>query len=275
MEPLAMKLIFPKGDPNGIKIIDLTGWNGRAFVVPRTELGSLKDRPEMKASGLYFLFGEEENSGDELVYIGESGDCMGRLNSHDAEKDYWNVALVFLNPPDRNLLESISVKLAKEANRYIVKNGKKPRKEDKEEFDQILNERYLDGVKKILLTFGFPLFQSIQNAASGNKIYFLKIDGVNAKAQLLDDGSLNVLKGSTARIKETKSFWGWSLAARKRFLEEGTLKNIGDGISYVYTKDVLFKSPSAAAATTSGRPSNGWTMWKDDQGNTLDENLRK
>ena len=40
MEALAMQIILPKGDPNGIKIIELTGWNGKAFVVPRVEIGS-------------------------------------------------------------------------------------------------------------------------------------------------------------------------------------------------------------------------------------------
>ena len=83
MDALAMQIIFPKGDPNGIKIIELTGWNGKAFIVPRTEIASLRDRIEMKSSGLYFLFGEDEISGDQLVYIGESGDCAARLGSHD------------------------------------------------------------------------------------------------------------------------------------------------------------------------------------------------
>ncbi len=107
------------------------------------------------------------------------------------------------------------------------------------------------------------------------KLYYRKAEGSEARAQLLSDGSLNVLKDSLARIRETEAFWGWSQAARKRFLEDGTFAENGDGMSYVYTKDVLFKSPSAAAATTTGRPINGWTAWKDEAGNTLDENLRK
>jgi predicted type IV restriction endonuclease len=76
-------------------------------------------------------------------------------------------------------------------------------------------------------------------------------------------------------VKETESFTGWSLAARKQFVVDETLKMTEDGVSYVLTKDVLFKSPSAAAATLSGRAINGWTAWKDKDGNTLDENLRK
>lgn len=274
MEPLALQLIFPKGDPYGVKIIELTGWNGTAFIIPRTEIGSLKERTEL-SSGLYFLFGEDEQSGEPLVYVGESGNCASRLGSHDSEKDYWNLAMVFLSPPDRNYLESLSTKLAKQAGRYIVKNSKQPAEERQSEFNKVLNERYFDGVKMILLTFGYPVFESIQTAVSDSQMYYLKADGADARAQLLSDGSLNVLQGSLARIRETDAFWGWSLAARRRFLEEGTFIENGDGVSYVYTKDVLFKSPSAAAATTTGRPINGWTAWRDASGKTLDDNVRK
>lgn len=274
MDPLAMQIILPKGDPSGIKIIELTGWNGKAFMIPRTEIGAIKERGEMKSSGLYFLFGEDEVSGDQLVYIGESGDCAARLGSHDIQKDYWNNALVFLGPPDRNYLESISAKLAKTANRYIVKNSTQPRQEDLNEFDRIKNERYFDGVKKILNTFDLPVFESIQDSIITNDLYYLKADSTDAKAQLVENGMLNVLKDSTARIRETEAFWGWAQSARKQFLADGTLIEKGDGISYIFTKDYLFKSPSAAASTLTGRPINGWTAWKDEKGNTLDDNLR-
>jgi hypothetical protein len=274
MEALTMQIVFPNGNTNGIKIIELTDWNGKAFAIPRAELGSLKERNELKESGLYFLFGEDEGSGDQLVYVGESGDCFGRLSSHDVQKDYWNLALVFLLPPNRNYLESISAKLAKEAGRYIVKNSTQPKEENQNEFDRIKNERYFGGLKKILSALDFPVFESIKELTSDKPMYYLKADAVDARAQLLDDGTLNVLAGATSRIRESDSFWGWSQRARKQFLQDGTIIEKGDGISYVFTKDTLFKSPSAAAATLTGRPINGWTSWKDEQGNTMDVNLR-
>ncbi len=275
MKSLAMQIVFPGGEPNGIKIIEVTEWNGKAFIVPRTEIGFLKERSELSESGIYFLFGEDKETGDQLVYIGESSNCANRLNLHNSEKDYWNQAFIFLNPPDRNYLEAVTTKMAKKANRFIIKNDKQPKEEKQNEFDQVKNERYFEGINKILMTFGFSLFESIKESVVSNKFYYLKVDGVNAIAQLLDDGKLNVLINSLARKKEAPSFWGWSLNARKQFLDDGTLKEKGDGISYVYTKDVLFNSPTAAAATTMGRPVNGWTAWKDEDGNTLDNNLRK
>jgi len=44
---------------------------------------------------------------------------------------------------------------------------------------------------------------------------------------------------------------------------------------YVFVKDYLFPSPSQAASTVLGRSTNGWTMWKDSKGRTLDELKRK
>lgn len=59
------------------------------------------------------------------------------------------------------------------------------------------------------------------------------------------------------------------------FFKDGTFEIQESLKTFLITRDILFKSPSAAAATLSGRSINGWTAWKDKDGNTLDENLRK
>lgn len=276
MEALAMKVIFPKGDPNGIKIIELTGWDGKSFIVPRTEIKALKEREEAHGSGIYFLFGEDKETGGSLVYIGQSGDCLERLTRHDTEKDFWNEAIFFLNPPDRNYLESITTRFAREANRYIIKNGNQPQEEYQDEFDKIRNEKYLDGIKKILSTFGYKVFEKISDSYIDNSFYYLKSsDGADARARILEDGQMLVLKDSKARVRETEAFTGWAFAARRQFIESGILIYVDSSESFVFTEDVVFNTPSAAAATIKGAPINGWTAWKDEQGNTLDDNLRK
>lgn len=40
---------------------------------------------------------------------------------------------------------------------------------------------------------------------------------------------------------------------------------------FILTKDVFFKSPSAAAKFVSGRSANGWVEWKDENGNALEK----
>lgn len=278
MKSKALQMLVPEGNPNGMKIIELAGWSGKCFIVPRQSLKELKDRSEVNQPGLYLLFGIDESSSDELVYIGESENFYSRITSHDSNKNFWNIAIVFTGGLNRAFVKYLEYKtttIAHEANRMVVQNKVQPQENTLSEFEKVTVEQYFENMQFILGSIGYEVFETVAESITDAKIYFLKAEGADAKAQLLADGSLNVLKGSTARIRETEAFWGWSLAARKRFLEDGTLVDNGDGISYKFTKDVLFKSPSAAAATTKGAPINGWTAWKDEAGNTLDDNLRK
>ena len=271
-------MLIPK-EPVGFKLIQLAGWAGKCFIVPRTELKEIKDRPEAHDPAIYFLFGEADESTNQKLYIGESEDFFKRLITHDDSKDFWNTALVFTGGLDKakiKYLEYLATKSAHIANRYDLVNGSSPAENSLSEFDLASTKEYFKKIEYILSALSYPVFDTIkQSITTHHSTYLLKGEGFDAKSQLLDDGSLNVFKGALARIRETDSFTGWSLAARRKFFKDGTLKNNGDGISYILTKDVLFKSPSSAASTFSGRAMNGWTAWRDEKGNTLDENLRK
>ncbi len=271
-------MLIPEGNPNGMKIIELAGWSGKCFVVPRQNLRELKDRLEINQPGLYLLFGVDEESSDDLVYIGESENFYSRIANHDSNKDFWNLSVVFtggLNRAFVKYLEYRATTLAHEAGRMKVQNKVQPQENTLSEFEKSAVEQYFENIQFILGSIGYGVFDKVAESISDAKLYYLKAEDTDARAQLLEDGSLNVLKGSLGRTRETESFWGWSKAARERFIADGILVDSGNGVSYIYTKDVLFKSPSAAAATTTGRPINGWTAWKDEKGNTLDENLRK
>lgn len=54
------------------------------------------------------------------------------------------------------------------------------------------------------------------------------------------------------------------------FLPDGSPTSIKEDF-YEFATDYLFDSPSAASSAILGRTSNGWLMWKDKEGNTLDE----
>lgn len=278
MKSKALQMLIPEGNPNGVKVLELVGWSGKCFIVPRQSLKEIKSRPEIDQPALYILFGVDTESSDDLVYIGESENFYNRIIQHDVNKEFWNVAVIFTSGLSRTFvkyLEYRATTLANEAKRMIIQNKVQPQENTLSEFEKVIAEQYFENIQFILTSFGYEVFDKINNTIQDTKLYYLNGDGVNAKANILTDGSLNILKGSLARIRETDSFLGWSQAARRKFLEDGTLISNEDGISFLYTKDVLFKTPSAAAATTMGRPVNGWTAWKDEMGNTLDENLRK
>lgn len=74
-----------------------------------------------------------------------------------------------------------------------------------------------------------------------------------------------VLKGSVIAKTSTPSLkWG---DKRNRLVSEYT---IVDGGKLVMTSDKTFSSPSTAADFCIGSSNNGWIVWKDKDGNTLD-----
>lgn len=273
----AVQLLLPNGDPNGLKVISLIGWTGKCFIVPRTNLKQLKDRSEIDKPGLYFLFGPREESS--RVYIGESESFFSRITNHDSNKDFWDTVLIFtgeLNRADVKYLEFKATTFAKESARYAVENKAQPQENSLSEFDKIKAEQFFENARLILRTFGYEIFEKATESCADRELYYLKGEHTDARAHILEDGSLLVLKGSLARIRETEAFWGWSKSARQNFLAEGKLqKSLSNPESYEFIEDIIFKSPSAAAATIKGAPINGWTAWKNEKGITLDENLRK
>lgn len=270
--------ILLDNNPKGLRLIEMANWSGKAFVVPRGKLKELRNRDDAKQPGLYVLFGE----GDDRMsaYIGQSENVVDRLFSHDSnrEEDEWNTAVVFVGQLDSTFikyLESNSLDLAKKADRYNIFNKGGANENKLSEAQKIVADEYFERIKIIMGLLGYSLFDVVSESIADESLYVLKADGAEAKAQFLDDGSLNVLKDSLARIRETEAFFGWSKVARKKFIEDGRLVDNGDGISFRFTEDVVFNSPTAAAATVTGRPINGWTAWKDESGKTLDENVRR
>ena len=57
-------------------------------------------------------------------------------------------------------------------------------------------------------------------------------------------------------------------------LLDGNVINDENSI-YVFVQDYLFKSPSAAAAFVLGASANGWTEWKNKNGETLSDVYRE
>jgi hypothetical protein len=276
MTSKALQILVTNGNPNGLKIIELNGWIGKCFIVPRQNLKDLKNRSEINQPGLYLLFGVKEETGENLVYIGESESFYSRISNHDANKDFWNIAVVFtggLNRADVKYLEYRATRLANEAKRMMVQNKVQPQENTLSEFQKVTIDQYFENIRFILSTFQYEVFEIAEQSYIDNTLYHLRADGVTAKAKALEDGAMIVFAGAIARRRETDSFTGWSKAARQRFIQEGKLV-IKDDDSLEFIEDVVFKSPSAAAATLAGRPINGWTAWEDENGNTLDQNLR-
>ena len=149
----------------------LANWTGVAYKIPRTELEKCKDIVILKQSGVYFLYGTSDDTGENVVYIGQAGvrkngeGLLYRLQEHkrNPDKDYWTEAVVFttsnnsFGPTEISYLENRFVNFALEAKRYIVKNGNDPTPGNITEEKESELEEFIDYAKIVMGAFGHKI----------------------------------------------------------------------------------------------------------------------
>ena len=69
----SINLYLMDGDASGRIKCTLANWTGVAYKIPRTDLDKCKEREDLKQSGVYFLFGTSDETGKNIVYIGQAG----------------------------------------------------------------------------------------------------------------------------------------------------------------------------------------------------------
>ena len=68
----SINLYLMDGDASGRIKCTLANWTGVAYKIPRTDLDKCKEREDLKQSGVYFLFGTSDETGKNIVYIGQA-----------------------------------------------------------------------------------------------------------------------------------------------------------------------------------------------------------
>ena len=277
--PQTIQIFLPDGNPRGVRIAEITNRTVKAILFPRNQFEYVLTRKELSNVGFYFLFGESEE-GKPLVYIGEAEDCAVRLSQHQRSKDFWNYGIAIISKINAftkthvKFLEHISIKVAQEVNRWHLENGvnsSMPFVTESMEADML---DCFETTKILLSTLGFPLFDSIsrENNRVLEDIYKMKSKEALAEGNLIDEGFV-VYKGSKA-VKDTlPSCHKYMIDLRNKLIDSGTLSL--DGNVYIFTEDYIFSSPSTAGGVISGRPTNGWTTWKNANGKTLNEIKRE
>lgn len=269
-----IEIILHDDNPQGLRSIGIDNWQGKAFVVPRSNLKIYRARDESRQAGVYILFGGDEQ--DVTAYIGQTDNLGRRLSDHDkGKKDAeWNFALVFsgnLDSTANKYLESIAVNLAEKAGRYKISNATAPEGGRPNEAQKIGANGYFENMRLISGLFGFPIFENPKKERDHDTYVFEDMRNKDGSGQgtLLQTQEFIVFKGSLARIEEKPGLLAGQRALRSRLVGEGVLKRINDN-SYEFTRDYIFTSPSAASNTISGRSTNGWDCWKKD-GVTLND----
>ena len=281
-----ISLFLMDGEPNGRMKCTLANWTGVAYKIPRTKLDSCKGRDDLSQSGVYFLFGISDQTGESVVYIGQAGvrkngeGILYRLQEHkrNPEKDYWTEAVVFttsnnsFGPTEISYLENRFTNIAKETERYVVKNGNEPTPGNITEEKESELEEFIDYAKIIMGTLGHKVFESLtdskitvapnsDSAESDNMIFYIRRSGADAKGKLTSEGFV-VLAGSKIRADIVPSCPDYVKTERKNnkdnIDENGIIRN-----------EILFKSPSSSAAFVLGASANGNIEWKTDEGKIL------
>ena len=182
MRGKSINLFLMDGEAGGRIKCTLANWTGVAYKIPRTELDRCKEREDLKQSGVYFLFGTSDSTGQGIVYIGQAGarkngeGLLNRLQEHkrNPEKDYWTEAIVFttsnnsFGPTEISYLENRFCNLALQANRYEVKNGNDPTSGNITEEKECELEEFIDYAKVIMGTLGHKLFEPITKPLEEN-----------------------------------------------------------------------------------------------------------
>ncbi|WP_447125874.1 GIY-YIG nuclease family protein [Glaciimonas sp. GG7] len=291
----SIRIYLADGSVSGIRHGEIVNWTGQAIACTRTRFGDLKDWPEARRPGVYFLFGINDQTGQEALYIGEAEVVFERLGAHLTGKEFWNELIAFTSKDDNltkghvRYIESRLIQLASTAGRYLLTNTASPQlpalpradRDSMEEF--IVNLRTLLGVlghRALEPLTGHPakLISSIENPVAQlsaslspndsfeQQITFsLKVNGIDASAIRTDEGIV-VLAGSQVSSTVKSSLSDGYKALREKLISSRVI--VGTEGTLRLSRNHLFSSPSQAAAIIVGYAINGRDAWRTNYGKT-------
>lgn len=279
---------------NGIQEFIKKTFSFRCFVVPKESIKYCNQEIKNKMC-VYFLINSKEGLySKRMLYIGQTSNFENRMNDHIAKKDWWDCVIVFCaNKPIFNSdiifgLERLFIRDYSQSNLYILKNSKGSDydvdsdcysfKKNIEEFLSFF--RY--GLDEIKMKYETKSFSSDDKKQVNSYIdeksnsydveVFLDIQKDNVHANGIYNkktGTLTVLKGSRISVIAHSSFDNNS----QKMLADLKMKGIVSKELFVLNHE--FASPSTAAKIVGKSSLNGWKVWKNKSGLTLDTIVRR
>ena len=282
-------LFLMDGEVTGRIKCTLSNWTGLAYKVPRPYLDKCKDRLDLKQSGVYFLFGKNDD-GDDEVYIGQAGirkngeGVLFRVSEHLKDEIYFSDAVMLttqnnsFGPTEISYLENKFTNIAIDVDRYKVRNGNDPNPGNVTEEKESELEDFIEYSKMVLGVLGYKIFVPIVDKSSKEKneknndekelfLYLSRKSGksnrqIEAKCKRTDEGFV-VLKDSMIETIDSLAIPKSIKELREQCIDKN---EIVDG---KLNKNYLFNSPSYAAAFVLGTNTNGRTHWRTKKGISL------
>lgn len=285
-----INMFLMDGEVTGKIKCTLSNWTGVIYKIPRIQLADLKSRDELKQTGIYFLFGRDEDKQKNITYIGQATNrkngegVLLRVQEHtrDSHADYFNDVIILttqnnsFGPTEISYLENKFTQLAKESGRYIVKNGNEPNPGNVTEEKQSELDEVVENVLMIVGTLGYrvfiPMTTKVDQQARNEVEQYLYLKRkmkksdqiIEAKCERTTEGFV-VLEGSQVEMIDSPAIPTSLKELRKELIKANVIKG------GILQEKQLFSSPSYAAAFVLGMNTNGRMDWKDKDGKTLKE----
>ena len=260
------------GDPKGTQYSFISNKICQMFVIPRSNLAYLNEQEKLHKPAFYILIGEDEATKPQ-AYIGETENFKERVKDHDSKKAFWQKALVFVSKDedmtkaDVQYLEYRAITEAKLSNSFVLNENKQiPKAPNLPEHQRDAMDEFFEDIKFLASFIGCSIFEI--SRPKEEHLFFTISRGCNARG-FYNPSGFTVLAGSVVANDCTPSF-PWKEKREKMVREYASF----DKGVWIMNSDKTFSSPSTASDFCTGRSTNGWTMWKDKDGNTLDSVYR-
>ena len=235
-QPRSINIFLLDGDPNGIRVAQISMSTIQAIAFRRNQLGRVRSTfGEIERPGVYVLLGADDTDPDQvLAYIGESEGVGKRLathNSNDHAKDskvFWNDTIVLISK-DENLTKSharyVEACLVREAGlnpRWLLPNSQQP-SQDAGRLplpDRAAMDEFVGQAKTLVGALGCDLFRAIRGSlpdertsasalstpiGTSDDTFVCSGRGYEGEMKLSASGEFVVVAGSRARAKTTQT----------------------------------------------------------------------
>ncbi len=192
-----MKISIETTSVDGVLEIVSPEWGGKIVKMPRKTFIKWRNNGKLpKTAAVYALYAnhfEKSEFGKEL-YIGHTASIEKRVLDHLAAKDFWSVLLVFVSEKDwmnvayTQNIEHQFIKMAKNANRYEVKNGNNSSETHLGDEDRQRLDSFLEGVPSVLEMAGIDIFT-------------FNFDGLYLKSNYSENSSIRVVDLESKHIE--------------------------------------------------------------------------
>lgn len=284
-----VQFLLIDGTANGRIRAQLDNWTGLAYRIPKQLLAESRERKDLHYCGVYFLFGSDEETGDDLLYIGQTSErkngdsLLARFAEHsrNPNKNFCREVVFFttmtddFGPTELCYLENRFWNLAAGVGRYKLVNGNEPSIGNVTEAKQVELDRYISNAHILMRALGFLVFEPKNSSnvpAMKDEHYFLDLQlrsglTVSAEGRRTTEGFV-VLKGSEVLQGQHAGLLASVKERRKKLVAAGILVLKRQGV-YELKDDQVFSSPSTAGSLVYGGSINGRTAWKRKDGRTL------